>query len=227
MKKYKIAVATILIGGMGFLSSCDSQQKDSENLKEFKTYVNNVSDDAEADWSEIEKNYQSKEMAVKNDMEEMSEESKKEFEDLKNEFNDKKMKANEMKMKNDEEMANTSMDNNPDAPVNKMYSIVMSADRDMTMNGVTADNLLSVYTNFVDYIDVNKDAMSFEDWNEAELIWDALNERKNVVEPNLASKDNLQVAKQKTRYAGIKTANKPASKIKDKVETEKERNAQN
>lgn len=227
MKKYKIAVAAILIGGMGFLSSCDSQPKESENLKEFKSYVNNVSEDAEADWNEIERNYQEKETAVNNEMNELTEESKKEFEDLKNEFNEKKMKANEMKMKKEEEMANSSMDNNPDAPANKMYSIVMTPDRDMAMNNVTADNLLSVYTNFVDYINDNKDAMTIDDWNEAELIWDALNERKNVVEPNLASKDNLQIAKQKTRYAGLKTANKPVSKIEEKVETEKERKAKN
>jgi outer membrane murein-binding lipoprotein Lpp len=217
MKRIKITVAALLIGGIGFLSSCDSAStnNDSKNLEEFEAYVNELSTETEANWEEVEREYIVKRNKVSDEVGQLSDESKKEFEELKDKYETMKADANS---KMDEMEANERA-----AKINEMYMIVQSNDRNMDLSNVTAENIKDVYANFVTYIDNNQDAMSNEDWKEAELIWDALNERKNVVEPNLKSENNQEIAKTKVKYAALKVANKPGAKADEKNATEKER----
>ncbi|MBR9831586.1 hypothetical protein [Acidiluteibacter ferrifornacis] len=215
MKRYKITVAAILIGGMGFLSSCDTANNESKNLEEFEAYVNELSAETEANWEEVERKYVVKKNKVSDEIEQLSDDSKKEFEELKDKY--ERMKA-DAKAKMDEMEAKERA-----AKINEMYLIVKSNDRNMDLSNVTASNIKEVYENFVNYIDANQDAMSNEDWKEAELIWDALNERKNVVEPDLKAENNREIAKTKTKYAALKVANKPGAKADEKIATDKER----
>jgi hypothetical protein len=216
MKRYKITIAALLIGGMGFLSSCDSSKNnDSKNLEEFEAYVNELSAETEANWEEVERTYVEKKNKVGEEIEQLSDDSKKEFEELKVKYEQLKADA---KAKMDDMEAKERA-----AKINKMYLIVKSNDRNMDLSNVTAENIKDVYADFVNYIDVNQDSMSNEDWKETELIWDALNERKNVVEPELKAENNREIAKTKIKYAALKVTNKPGAKADEKIATEKER----
>jgi hypothetical protein len=214
MKNQKI-LATILISGSLLLMSCENQET-PESYKNFKTYSEVMDENIERDWEEFDTEFQTRKDAVERDMEQMSEMEKKEFEEIQERYNTKKRE-----MEEDAEMKRKEAEMN--SPSQKMYVIVNAPEKNMALEGVTAENIAMVYTNFVDFIKVNQDAMSLEDWKEAELIWDALNERKNVVEPDLKSENNMEIAKEKVQYATLKTKNKPGAKIDEKQNTEMEK----
>lgn len=86
---------------------------------------------------------------------------------------------------------------------------------DLSFSFVTADNLLATYTQFVDVVAKNKDAYSREDWDEIKMLYEALDNRKNEVEKDLASKDNIKIAQQKVRFSAIKSVNRPLAKAEE------------
>ena len=66
---------------------------------------------------------------------------------------------------------------------------------DMKFAWINKDNILSVYQNFVDTVDKNKDGYSREDWDEIKLMYEALDSRKNTVEKEgLTSANNNKIA---------------------------------
>lgn len=215
MRTSKILTAVMLSGTL-LLASCDNH-KEPESYTKFKTYAESVEDKTEDNWKEFEVEYKTRQDALERDMERLSEKEKKEYQRLQDQFDSKKM---EMEKRMEESAEEERMNAEMNSPSQKMYVIVNSPERNLALEGVTAENIASVYTNFVDFIKVNQDAMTLEEWKEAEIIWDALNERKNVVEPNLESESNMKIAKEKIQYGTLKTKNKPGAKIDEKQETE-------
>ncbi|HMK05394.1 MAG TPA: hypothetical protein VK489_14430, partial [Ferruginibacter sp.] len=72
---------------------------------------------------------------------------------------------------------------------------------DMSYNFVTPANALEVYRNFVTTVEDNKSTWTREDWDEIKVLWEALDTRKNQIEKDLPSGDNLKIAAQKTKFA--------------------------
>lgn len=108
MKTYKVLVATLSIGAIGFLSSCgnaSSDLKDSDTLEEFEAYVNELSSETDANWEEIERKYIEKKNAVGDKLEDLTEEEKTEFEKL--QANYEELKA---KVKDDESLKSKVQD---------------------------------------------------------------------------------------------------------------------
>ena len=88
----------------------------------------------------------------------------------------------------------------------------------MKFDYVTADNIHDVYKNFVNTVADNKDNFTREDWDEIKVLYEALDSRKNAVEKDLKTADNLKIAQLKIRFAAIKSLNRGGSKV---VENEK------
>ncbi len=86
---------------------------------------------------------------------------------------------------------------------------------DMKFNYVTANNILSVYENFVNTVEKNKDEFTREDWDEIKVLYEALDSRKNEVEKDLATRDNLKIAGLKIKFAAIKATHRIVSKIEE------------
>jgi hypothetical protein len=84
---------------------------------------------------------------------------------------------------------------------------------DKQFNFVTAQNALSVYDRFVTTVKNNKNEYSREDWDEIKVLYEALDNRKNEIEKDLATSDNLKIAKHKIQFASIQAVKRPASKI--------------
>lgn len=89
---------------------------------------------------------------------------------------------------------------------------------DMSFAFVTAQNAREIYHNFVEAVAANKEVYSREDWDEVKVLYEALDNRKNAVEKELAGKDNLAIAQDKVRFAAINTVNRPSSKIEENSE---------
>ncbi len=84
---------------------------------------------------------------------------------------------------------------------------------DMKFGFVTADNILSVYQNFVDVVAKNKNNYSREDWDEIKVLYEALDSRKNSVEKDLSSRDNLKIAGLKIKFVTIKATKRGGTKV--------------
>lgn len=90
---------------------------------------------------------------------------------------------------------------------------------DMKFGFVTGNNILSVYKNFVEAVDAAKDSYTREDWDEVKVLYEALDSRKNEVEKDLSTGDNLKIAALKLKFARIKSVNRPGAKIEENVES--------
>ena len=86
---------------------------------------------------------------------------------------------------------------------------------DMKFGFVTADNILSVYQNFVNTVADNKKNYSREDWDEIKVLYEALDTRKNAVEKDLASSDNMKIAGLKIKFVSIKATHRGGTKAEE------------
>jgi hypothetical protein len=93
---------------------------------------------------------------------------------------------------------------------------------DMKFEWINKDNILSVYQNFVDTVDKNKDSYSREDWDEIKLLYEAIDTRKNTVEKEgLTSSDNRKIAGLKLKFAPMYTVNRMGAKSEENAEAKK------
>jgi hypothetical protein len=68
----------------------------------------------------------------------------------------------------------------------------------------------------------NQNSYSREDWDEIKVLYEALDTRKNEIEKDLPSSDNLKIAKLKVQFAAIKSVKRPLSKVEENEEAKKQ-----
>lgn len=202
----------VLISG-ATLVSCDDRREYEQPLNDYEAYVdrtaNNTGEWTEERWNETEAEYREKRRQVEQHADRMDDQARTRYQEADRRYED-------LRRQYEEQRASRQHTGN----VSNLYASVGSAgSNDLQLNNVTADNLLETYRGFVDQVDANKDNYSVEDWKEIEIIWDALNRRKNEVEDNLASSDNMKIAELKVKYGWIKTGNKMEAKAREKDET--------
>ncbi|TAL42854.1 MAG: hypothetical protein EPN92_11085 [Chitinophagaceae bacterium] len=83
---------------------------------------------------------------------------------------------------------------------------------DMSFSFATANNLLSIYRNFVNTVADNKNNYSREDWDEIKVLYEALDTRKNTVEKDLPKGDNNKIALLKIKFSAIKATHRGGTK---------------
>ncbi|MEN2400632.1 DUF6565 domain-containing protein [Flavobacterium sp. MC2016-06] len=93
---------------------------------------------------------------------------------------------------------------------------------DMNFDWVNAQNIHSVYQQFVHTVEDNKDKYSREDWDEVKMMYEALDSRKNTVEKEgLTSEDNRKIAGLKLKFAPMYTLNRMGAKSEETKEAKK------
>ena len=83
---------------------------------------------------------------------------------------------------------------------------------DMKFGFVTAANIHDVYKNFVNAVEDNKNEYTREDWDEIKVLYEALDTRKNAIEKDLTTADNLKIARLKVRFAAVKATHRGGTK---------------
>ena len=73
----------------------------------------------------------------------------------------------------------------------------------------------------MDVVDKNKKVYSREDWDEVKVLYEALDNRKNEIEKELASKDNVKIAKEKVKIASIFAVRRPLAKADENADAKK------
>lgn len=209
MKKITILATLSIIG----LLACESKKEDS-SAKELKLYVDSVTatdNYTSEQWAEIETGYTAKLEKAQTVANEESE--KKEIAESKAKFEEHKAKAESSKASEVEQ------------EITRKKIIVRTAlfgenkiGNDLSFAWVNASNILSVYDRFVETVKANKELYSREDWDEVKVLYEALDTRKNEVEKELATKDNLKIAKLKTEFATIETTGRIGAKAQENAD---------
>ncbi|NCO63985.1 MAG: hypothetical protein GW839_13450 [Flavobacteriales bacterium] len=217
MKTLKLTLAIVAFAAI--FTSCKDTQKDvaQERVDKYTMYIDSVSNvtsaEATKNWKTIESNYQKNKEEANNaivdvkentEMQASIDESTDQFLVFKAKVKaeTEAMQAENLKVMMRQTLLGTGFDNN-----------------DMKFTWIHKDNILSVYQNFVDTVEKNKDSYSREDWDEIKLLYEAIDTRKNTVEnEGLTSEDNRKIAGLKLKFAPMYTFNRMGAKSSENAE---------
>lgn len=207
---------------VALLISCkDEQQAKVEKLTEsYSKYLDSLtlekSDEIVSKWNEIEKEFDNKTTALKNEINQLDDkdEFEKKFAAVGIRYED--FKKDILVKKAEIDAKNAQLTRNKE-----LFGSQFIYD-DMKFEWVNKDNILAVYDQFVTTVQKNKDTYSREDWDEIKLLYEALDSRKNTVEKQgLTSKDNMKIAGLKLKFAPMYTVNRMGAKSEENANAKK------
>jgi hypothetical protein len=216
MKIFNSIFAAVMVAFM--FTACTSA--DSKEAQQDAFILNNYIDSVDklepvytvANWTTIDNGYQQRALQAEGSAEKLDKANKEAMEESKAKYAALKAKY-EAKLKENEAEAKAAAATPDYRQVlrNRLFG-EGKIGSDMKFEFVTAANLLSVYKNFVNTVADNKNSYTREDWDEIKVLYEALDTRKNAVEKDLSSGDNLKIAGLKVRFASIKATKRPGTK---------------
>ncbi len=216
-KSWKQALGVLTaIAVIAFSSvSCgDNGRKNDDDVESFKVFVTDLKakseEEVKENWEVIEKEYNEKVTAIDQKTEELEDEIKKEYEQLKKDYE-------ELKTKYSTQMKEEDYDGN----LQKLYEALLTNEGDMDLSGVTASNIAAVYSSFVVIVDAQMDEYTREDWDEIEILWEALNKRKDEMEDKLSNEQKMKISEDKVKYATLNALYKLPGKSEEKKSVDK------
>lgn len=219
MKNIRVAagIAVLVLG----LASCkdEKQERAQKTVDNYVAYVDSVKNVAVADlkdnWESVEAEYDRK-----------SQEAQAALADIKDntaateKINSSKIKYEEFKKEFTAQIAPPVP-----SPKQQLRDALFGAGKigdDMNFSWVNAQNIHSVYQQFVSTVEDNKDKYSREDWDEIKLMYEALDSRKNTVEKEgLTAEDNRKIAGLKIKFAPMYKINRMGAKSEENKEAKK------
>lgn len=215
---------TAAIVSIGF-TACNTENKEAkQDVQMLTTYVDSVEGLTPVytteNWTAIENGYQERALRAEKNLATLTEEEKAKADASKAKYAALKTKY-EFTIKENEATANL---NNATATATAPNFRKVLRDRlfgegkigdDMQFKFVTGDNILGIYQNFVDAVDDNKSKYTREDWDEINVLYEALDTRKNEVEKDLKTADNLKIAGLKLKFARISSTHRGGTKVKE------------
>ena len=220
MKKIKLTFV-LLSTAIVFISCKDEkQEKAQKSLDVYAHYVDSVSaitgEEANENWEVIESDYAKLKADAESSVADATDKTK-----LQANLTDSEAKYEEFKSNIKAEKEKNEA-NDPKVAKYKTWFGSGYVHDDMKFSWVNKDNILSVYDNFVNTVQKNKDSYSREDWDEIKLMYEALDNRKNTVEKEgLSSHDNNKIAGLKLKFAPMYTINRTTAKSEENAEAKK------
>jgi hypothetical protein len=194
----------LLVFGLLAFVACSDKQNSNRTYEDFKNYVIDRTDQAEKyfdkEWSELEAEYNEKRIKAEEKIDEWSDETRSEFASLKSDWEEFK-----------ERYEAEHMRRNAVPELTVLEGALLPSGIKGNMQNVNAANIVDVHAHFVNYVEAHKDALSQEQWKYVEGIWEALNTRKNEVEKDITTDDNIKIAEWKVKYGTIKAINRPTA----------------
>ncbi|MDN3677433.1 hypothetical protein QWY90_08890 [Flavobacterium paronense] len=218
MKKSALTIGILATIILAFASCKDEKQAEAEKtVTNYVTYVDSVgnvtSDDAKANWSDIDAGYQAKVSEA-----EMSLAEAKDAEALREKLAVSKAKYESLKAKYQAELdaKKVVVVKTPNQLLRDRFFGEGKVGEDMNFSWVNKDNILKVYDQFFQSYKDNKGDFSREDYDETKLIYEALDSRKNTVEKEgLSSEDNTKIASIKFKFAPMFKINRIGAKTRE------------
>lgn len=221
MKKIQLMISAAVM--VGAFTACNSSTGEKAEAQKDVIVLNQYVDSVEqltpvytvANWTNIDNGYQERALKAEKNLatleaadKEKAEASKAKYAALKASY-ETKLKENEAA----EKQAAATPDYRQ-VLRNRLFG-EGKIGSDMKFGFVTADNIKSVYENFVNTVADNKNDYTREDWDEIKVLYEALDTRKNAVEKDLSSADNLKIAGLKVRFAAIKATHRGGTKAEE------------
>ncbi len=228
---FAIAVAILAFTACTNKANNDGKQA-AENLNKYIDSVNTLNPNYTVEtWSVMDSGYQARALNAEKSMEQMIEEdkvktkeSKEKYEKLKAAY-EAKLKANETAAANPTKVGTTAptttkatVPDNRQSLRNRLFG-EGKIGSDMKFDYVKGSNILAVYKSFVNTVADNKKEYTREDWDEINVLYEALDNRKNAVEKDLPISDNMKIASLKVRFASIMATNRGGAKVKENEES--------
>lgn len=212
--KLLIAAAIVSIGFTACKNDSDAK-KDAEVLTVYVDSVNDLTPVYTSEyWTVIDNGYQARVLQADKNAAALNEEEKAKADASKAKYEALKAKY-ELNIKEAEAAA--AVPNFRTVLRDRLFG-QGKVGNDMQFLYVTGDNIRGVYQNFVDVVAENKKSFSREDWDEINVLYEALDTRKNVVEKDLATNDNMKIAGLKIRYASIAATHRGGTKVTENRE---------
>ncbi|MBK9486334.1 MAG: hypothetical protein IPO01_14430 [Chitinophagaceae bacterium] len=224
MTKTKLLIAAAIVS-VGF-TACNTENKEAkESVETLNVYVDSIENATPVytteNWTAIDNGYQERAARAEKNLAALSAEekakadaSKAKYEALKAKY---ELAIKEQEMKNAMTPANTAP-NFRKVLRDRLFGEGKIGD-DMQFKFVTADNILGVYQNFVDAVADSKNNYTREDWDEINVLYEALDTRKNEVEKDLKTADNFKIAGLKIKYASIASTHRGGTKVKENTDS--------
>jgi len=198
----------------GFIACKDSPTIAEQDAMNLNSYVDSVETltpvYTAAYWSDLDNGYQVRLTKAENTMGTLEVSDKAKLEESKVQYAALKT-TYEIKIKEAETTAVVSTPDYRQVLRNKLFGEGVIGS-DMSFGFATANNLLSIYRNFVNTVADNKDNYTREDWDEIKVLYEALDTRKNTVEKQLPDGDNTKIAGLKVKFSLIKATHRGGTK---------------
>jgi hypothetical protein len=214
MKTIKFTITLCLLSVL--FTSCKDEkiQIATDSVEAYESYVDSISNlelaDASSNWVKIEN-----EQTSYRDTANINVEGLKKSEELKSDIVESTSKFEAFKIEVIAEKQHQAMLVSKNTLRTSLLGKNYTSD-DMKFEWINKNNILSVYQNFVDTVQANKDNYSREDWDEIKLLYEAIDTRKNTVEKEgLTSSDNRKIAGLKIKFAPMYTANRMGAKSEE------------
>ncbi|WP_417351786.1 hypothetical protein [Flavobacterium alkalisoli] len=197
MKRLNLLLGAALIAAGMTSCKTDTEQMAEQNIDRYESYVDSISrlDAAErsSNWEAINAEYEARLAEA-----EAALADAKDSQNAETRINDSKTEYENVKT----ETQNTVKETQGNALIVSYFGPNNMVGSDLNFDWVNKDNILSVYQNFVDTFEKNKDTYSREDFDQIKVWYEALDARKNTVEKEgLSSEDNNAIAKLKLEFA--------------------------
>lgn len=219
MKNIQMVLGIALIA-LSFTSCKDEKQEQAQKkVDAYVAYVDSVknvsAENLKADWKAVDAEYDRR-----------SQEAQAALADLKdNSAATEKINASKIKYEEFKNEMTTVFAPPAPSPKQQLRNALFGEGKigdDMNFDWVNAQNIHSVYQQFVHTVEDNKDKYSREDWDEVKLMYEALDSRKNTVEKEgLSSEDNRKIAGLKIKFAPMYTVNRMGAKSEENKDAKK------
>jgi hypothetical protein len=214
-----------LLSGIALIALCltsckdEKQEQAQKKIDAYVTYVDSVknikADELKADWKDVDAEYDRR-----------AQEAELALADLKdNSAATEKVNTSKVKYEEFKKDITTVLAPPAPSPKQQLRNALFGEGKigeDMSFAWVNAQNIHSVYQQFVHTVENNKDSYSREDWDEIKLMYEALDSRKNTVEKEgLTSEDNRKIAGLKVKFAPMYTLNRMGAKSEETAAAKK------
>ena len=197
MKRLNLLLGAALIAAGMTSCKTDTEQMAEQNIDRYESYVDSISrldaTERTSNWEAIDAEYNARLAEA-----EAALADAKDSQNAETRINDSKTEYENVKT----EAQNTVKETQGNALIVSYFGPNNMVGNDLNFDWVNKDNILSVYQNFVDTFEKNKDTYSREDFDQIKVWYEALDARKNTVEKEgLSSEDNNAIAKLKLEFA--------------------------
>lgn len=201
---YAMALLVSMVLSTACNNAGDQDGDGDDEYTAYRGYVVSVRDTSDRyydrDWTELEREYNEKKAKVEAKADRMDEKSKAEYNQLDADWQAFKGRYEERRTQRDGE-----------ARLTKLRGDLVASPSDMTFGSLQGADILPAYDRFIETVRANRESYTTQDWNEVNVIYNALKARRQAVMNDIPKADKMRVQNLEIEYETKVMVNKPFS----------------